>query len=470
VKKYFIHFFISGIVFAILYENVIEINVWDILNLFLISLFLIVYLISFKKKILLLPIVFLIVTSLTFYRIDSINYEPKIPNFHNQKIEATGTIIGESDIRSSNTRLKISVDDIILKTEDNSFSGSLKTNENIIITTSHFPEYKNGDEIRVSGKVQVPENFKNENGIEFDYINYLAKDDIHSVIYYPRIVLINRPSFSFNRIIFDIKNSFLEKVQSVIPSPEAELLGGILLGTKRSLGEDLEEKFRIVGLIHIVVLSGYNVTIIAEAIFRALGGLPKFISASLGIISIIIFTIMVGSGATVVRSAIMTIIAVIGRISHQNYDVNRALFLAGSIMVFHNPDILLYDPSFQLSFLATIGLINISGFVKKFITIVPEKFELREITSATLSTQIAVLPLLAKMTGELSLVAPIVNVITLQVIPITMLLGFISGLGTYINETIGLVLSYIPYLFLSYILLVVEIFSKVKFATVKLTF
>jgi hypothetical protein len=74
------------------------------------------------------------------------------------------------------------------------------------------------------------------------------------------------------------------------------------------------------------------------------------------------------------------------------------------------------------------------------------------------------------MTGELSLVAPIVNVITLQVIPITMLLGFISGLGTYINETIGLVLSYIPYLFLSYILLVVEIFSKVKFATVKLTF
>jgi len=234
--------------------------------------------------------------------------------------------------------------------------------------------------------------------------------------------------------------------------------------------KELEEKFRIVGLIHIVVLSGYNVTIIAEAIFRALGGLPRYISATLGILSVIIFSIMVGSGATVVRSTIMTILALIGRLSNQNYNVNRALFLAGSIMLFHNPEILLHDPSFQLSFLATIGLINISGFVKKIIKIIPEKFELREITSATLSTQIAVLPLLTKMTGEISLVAPIVNVITLQVIPITMLLGFIAGVSVYINETFGLIVSYIPYLFLSYILMIVDIFAKVEFATIKLTF
>jgi len=470
VKKYFIHFFVFGIVAAILYENHIEISWWQIYFFLLISICLWTYLILFKKKILILVLVFLLVFCLTLWRIESLRYQPKLPNFQDQKIELSGFVFGEPDIRSFNTRLKIQVDKIFFKDQHGQQKTILNTNEKLLITISHFPQYKTSDQLKIFGKIQLPKNFENENGIEFDYVNYLAKDDVYSIIYYPKVELINRENFNFNRLIFSIKNSFLEQVQKVIPSPQAELLGGILLGTKRSLGEELEEKFRIVGLIHIVVLSGYNVTIIAEAIFRALGGLPRYISATLGILSVIIFSIMVGSGATVVRSTIMTILALIGRLSNQNYNVNRALFLAGSIMLFHNPEILLHDPSFQLSFLATIGLINISGFVKKIIKIIPEKFELREITSATLSTQIAVLPLLTKMTGEISLVAPIVNVITLQVIPITMLLGFIAGVSVYINETFGLIVSYIPYLFLSYILMIVDIFAKVEFATIKLTF
>jgi competence protein ComEC len=463
VKKYILHSFVFGIISAVLFSNYFEINIWIIYFFILISLSVLFFTIFFKKNLALI-LIFLIFFSLTLFRISAGETIPKIPNFDQQKIEIIGKIIGETDIRSFNTRLKFNAKKILTENYE------IKLDENLILVTNHFPQYKTGDQLEIYGKIQLPQNFENENGIEFDYINFLAKDDIHSIIYYPKITLINRPKFNFDRFIFDIKNTFLEKVQRVIPSPEAELLGGILLGAKRSLGEDLEEKFRVVGLIHIVVLSGYNVTIIADAIFRALGFLPRMFSASLGIFSVIIFTIMVGSGATVVRSAVMTIIAVIGRISYQNYDVNRALFLAGAIMVFHNPSILLHDPSFQLSFLATIGLINISGALKKIIKFIPEKFELREITSATLSTQIAVLPLLTKMTGEVSVVSPVVNIITLQVIPITMLLGFVGGLATFLNETIGLVISFIPYLFLSYILWVVEFFANFPITTIKLIF
>ena len=271
----------------------------------------------------------------------------------------------------------------------------------------------------------MPENFLNENGIEFNYVKYLAKDKIYSLMYYPKVeILGNSNKFSFLSLIFQTKQKFLEKIGQVLPSPEAELLGGILLGAKRSLGSELEENFRRVGLIHIVVLSGYNVTIIAEAIFGFFSFLPKIFSVLLGIISIFIFTIMVGSGATVVRSTIMTLLALIARISGRTYSVNRALFFAGAIMIIINPMVLFYDPSFQLSFLATLGLINLNKIVKKLFPFVPEKFELREITTATFSTQISVLPLLMKMTGELSVVAPLVNIITLQVIPAAMPWGF----------------------------------------------
>jgi competence protein ComEC len=375
-----------------------------------------------------------------------------------EKIEIIGTIYGDIDIRENNTRIFIKAESI------QSNRRKIFITENTIVTTSHFPKYKTGDKLKFYGKVQVPENFENENGIEFDYVNFLAKDNIYTNFYYPKIELLDRPKWHFNRQIFAIKNSFLEQIQRIIPSPESELLGGILLGTKRSLGKELENKFRIVGLIHIVVLSGYNITIIAEAIFRFFKFLPRKFSVGLSVASIIIFAIMVGSGATIIRATIMTLLAVFARISGKTYGVNRSLFFAGSIMLIHNPSILFHDPSFQLSFLATFGLINFADFVKKFLKWLPEKFEIREISTATLSTQIAVLPLLTKMTGEISVVAPIVNIMTLQIIPITMLFGFIAGLVTFISQPVGFFIGIIPYLFLKYILLIVDFFASLNFA------
>lgn len=469
MKKYFIHFFVSGIVFGIILSNLIAIDLAIISIIILLIILFLSILIVFKlssqsKKLLLLTLIFLFSLTIILARINQTQTVSKISNFREEKIEIIGQVSGEVDIRAFNTRLTIEAEEI---RTDNSI---LKTREKIIAVTNHFPKYATGDRVKIYGQIQLPENFENENGIEFDYVNYLAKDDIYSTTYYPKIELLKRPEFNFERSIFAVKENFLKKAQSIIPSPESELLGGILVGTKRSLGQQLEEDFRTVGLIHIVVLSGYNVTIIAEFIFRVLSFLPKYFSATVGAISIVIFSIMVGSGATVVRSAVMALLALISRVSNKNYNVNRALFFAGTIMVLHNPAILLHDPSFQLSFLATIGLINLSDLVKKFINFLPEKLQIKEITTATLSTQISVIPLLTKMTGELSVVAPVVNVLTLQVIPITMLLGFIAGMMAFLNQTLGIIFGLIPFLFLNYILKIVDFFAGFPIATVKILF
>jgi competence protein ComEC len=459
VQKYLLHFFVLGSVLGSLLFNFSKSYTTGLFIIVIAIGFLTIGTIKNNKFLYLLCVTF-IISGFVFFR-GSINFpEAELPQkfFDNpsETLTFTGKISGEPDIRETTTRLVVQLDDY---------------KEKIILIVGQYPNHQIGEHLKFTGKLNLPENFENENGIEFDYINYLAKDRIFSMMYRPRVEIIGDEKIpkitAINQKIFLVKNSFLEKVQTVMPSPESELLGGILLGTKRSLGKDWEDKFRRTGLIHIVVLSGYNITIIADAIFRFFGFLPKLFSVTLSVISILIFAVMVGSGATIVRATIMTLLAVTARISGRTYDVNRALFLAAAIMIIHNPLILLHDPSFQLSFLASIGLINFSDFVKKFLRFIPEKFELREISTATLSTQLAVLPLLMRMTGELSIVAPIVNIMTLQVIPITMLLGFIAGLIAFLNEGFGLYAAVLPFGFLKYILTVVDFFSGFEFAVWK---
>lgn len=380
-----------------------------------------------------------------------------------------------------------------LNIDDEIFINKIFLNENLIINVNTYENFEIGDAVSIKGKLQEPENFMNENGIEFDYVNFLKKDRIYTIIYYGQIKKIGtifkdqkmsgsseknilennlwtKSNLAIKRKIFSIKRIFLEKVSVVLPSPEAELLSGILLGTKQSLGAELENNFRRVGLIHIVVLSGYNVAIIAEAIFRFFRFLPLVVRTIFGVLMIISFSIMVGSGATVIRATIMVILAMIARIYGRTYLVNRALLVSGAIMIIINPMILFYDPSFQLSFLATFGLINLGGHLENFFARLhfPKKLQLREISAATVSTQIAVLPLLMRMTGELSIVAPVVNIITLQFIPAIMFFGFIATLISFINEISGIFFGFMPYFLLKYILFIVNFFAKLSFATIKI--
>lgn len=338
-------------------------------------------------------------------------------DYGGEEIRLTGQIVSEPEYREKNVKFSLKPDQA--------------HNERVLIFADRFKQLNYGDQVEIRGILKLPENFENEKGIEFDYVNFLAKDSIYTVMYYPEIKLLesNRDQ-NFISKIFYFKKVFLKNIYEIVPSPEADLAGGILLGTKSSLGAQLETYFRKVGLIHIVVLSGYNVTIIIEAILRFLFFFPMRIKMAIGTICIIAFTIMVGAGATVVRASTMALIAILGRLSHRTYDVNRALYLAGGVMLLINPKILFYDPSFQLSFLATYGLINFGEKMQNWPVFkkLPEKFGIKELTIATISTQIAVLPMLAKMTGEISIIGLPVNLITLPTIPFAMLVSFLTCL------------------------------------------
>jgi competence protein ComEC len=246
------------------------------------------------------------------------------------------------------------------------------------------------------------------------------------------------------------------------------LLGGLLLGGKQSLGTDLLSEFQKTGTSHIVVLSGYNIAIVAESIMDALKFLPKYISFGAGMVGIILFTILSGGGASAWRAAIMVLVALFAKKLNRDFKVSRALGFAVVLMLASNPTLLFFDPSFQLSILATIGLVFVSPFVEPYLKNVTEKFGLREILSSTIATQITVLPFLIYNTGIVSLVSLPVNILILGTIPLTMFLGFITG----VFGLVSLYLSFIPALFayclLWYQLTVVHVGSIVPLGYIKL--
>jgi competence protein ComEC len=419
-----------------------------------------------SRKVFLLVSIFIIFVSLgilRFYVKDISEPKNELDNFVGQNVTLDGFISDEIDTRQSSQRLLVSVDTISLNNR------SYKINQKILVSTELFPEYFYGDKIKVSGKLQIPQNFITDIGKEFDYIDYLKKDSIFYTMSFGQVERVGQGEGNKLRAgILSIKKKFINSIENIIPSPESSLAGGLLLGTKQSLGEDLQQDFVNTGLVHIIVLSGYNVTIIAEALIRVL----SFVSISFGIyvggLAIIIFAIMTGAGATIIRASIMAILALVARATGRNYEILRALMLAAALMVLYNPYTLFYDISFQLSFMATLGLIFMSPIFKKGFKFIPEHFGLREIISATIGVQVFVLPFILYKMGNLSLIAPITNTLVLPLIPMTMFFGFAAGATSFIFRLLALPFAWLAYILLKFEILVVQTFSKLSFSTVKL--
>lgn len=378
-----------------------------------------------------------------------------------QTVTMRGMVSEEPDTREGNMRLTVAIQSI--KETDGWRAVSTKA----LLTVPFFPEFKYGDWLELSGVLKKPKNFENGNGRMFDYVSYLAKDGIFYQMFIPRTTLIS--SGNGNKIketLFAIKRAFIDSLGRVIPEPESSLAGGLIVGAKRSLGSDLLQKFRTTGVIHIVVLSGYNITIVAEAIMRVFSFLPRMASVGVGVFAVIGFAIMTGASSTVVRASLMALLVILARTTGRVYEITIALFAAGFIMLMHNPKILVFDPSFQLSFLATLGLIYLAPRIENYFHFVPSQWGFREFAIATTATQIFVLPMLLYQTGQLSLVSLPVNLLILVFIPITMLFGFLTGVIGFASTVLSLPFAFISYALLWYELKVVDIFSSLPFASI----
>lgn len=374
----------------------------------------------------------------------------------NQKVSLYGKIIDEPDIRENNQKLTIEI-------------GVGKEKTKILATVDFSKDFKYGDEVNFSGKLEKPENFITDQGKNFDYINYLRKDGIFYVMNYINAEIISRDQGNkIKSALLFVKEKFLEKMNFAIQSPESLLMGGLILGEKESFSQELRQKFIDTGTIHIVALSGYNVTIVAEWIMKLFYFLPINFGIGVGILTILLFVLMTGGSSTAIRAGMMAILVLIARATGRNYDVARALLFAGVFMILFNPLVLAYDVSFQLSFIATVAVIFFTPKIEKYFLWVPDYFKLRDIISVTCAAYIFVLPFILYKMGNLSLVALPANILILPFIPFTMLFGFLTSFAGLIWYGFSMPFGYISYLFLHYELGVISFFSNIPLATLTL--
>jgi competence protein ComEC len=338
----------------------------------------------------------------------------------------------------------------------------------ILVTTDRLNSFFYGDKVTVTGKLERPEVFTTELGRTFNYPGYLRARGVEYRISFAEVnVLDSGQGNPFISGLLYAKQNFIKSLQSVIPEPAVGLGNGLLLGVKSALGEDIEQDFRRTGIIHIVVLSGYNVMLVVAFIMFCFSFLLPFqLRIVAGIIAIVCFALIVGLSATVIRASVMAVLVLLAQVLGRRYNVLRALLLAGAVMLIINPYLLIYDIGFQLSFMATLGLILIVPQFESTVMTTESRLGWREFFLATLSTQIAVLPLLMYHIGQVSLIAIVVNVLVLPVVPLAMLLTFLAGLVGFVSVSLASLIGYVATLSLTYILLVAEYFADIPFAAV----
>ncbi|HEY4521623.1 MAG TPA: ComEC/Rec2 family competence protein [Candidatus Paceibacterota bacterium] len=380
--------------------------------------------------------VLLLVTTLFFLGVIRLSYFEKnieqdnLHNFYGQEISVEGNVL-ESKFTQASQRVIV------------------KTNEGkALLVTRVFPKYKYGDILKINGEVSEPKGFG-----DIDMKKILAKDKIFSEVIFPKIERIGfKPESKILNFLFGVREKFEEKLKLILPEPQASLANGMLLGNEGVLEENIKTAFQKSGTIHILVLSGYNITVIGMAMANLLGFIPA-------VVSIILFVLMTGAEAPAVRAAIMGIIGLIVVSAGRLKTAMLALFWSAFFMIMWNPAVLRFDRGFQLSFLATLGLIVLSRFFTKKFKFLPKFLSIRESAASTFSAQIFVLPLLLSWGNYVSFLSPVANILIVGAVPYVMAFSFFGGLAAFLFVPLGQAVASVSHILISYQIYVAKIFS-----------
>ena len=313
----------------------------------------------------------------------------------------------------------------------------------IEIRAEKFPEYHYGEELVIVGKVK-----KLPNG----YLLNLPK--------------IERKSFKESKdlkgIAINLKNDLRLLYQKYFPSPFDGLASGIVLGDKSLIPFETWQKLKQTGTLHIMVASGMNIAMFSGGI---LAFFCLFFRRKIAIIFLFItiwfYAVMTGLQPPIIRAAIMASLIYFSQMVGREAEAGRILWLTGGLMLLISP-LWLFDIGFQLSFLATAGLVYLQPKLarSKFFLFKYESF------SSSIASQLATLPILVIAFGQLNLLSPIINLLTLWTIPYILQGGILIGIVGLLWRNLGGLLAYLIYPLLYYLNGVISLSAKITFTQI----
>ena len=327
-----------------------------------------------------------------------------------------------------------------------------------------YPEVHYGQKIVFACELEKPEPFHG-----FAYDRLLASRGIYAICPFPKQMDIqNDHSLGIKGFLLQQKSSLLDSLKRTLGEPHATFVSGLLFGGNASLSENLREDFSRTGMSHIMAASGYNVAVFSYLLLIWLQRSFLGKRRALFIVGffVVFYVVLAGATPSVVRAGMMALVTLLGLGVRRPTHPFFLLVFVAALMLIQNPLLLFDDVGFQLSFLATAGLLIGVPKIEEWFVFLPKRFGIQEAFTTSVCASIFTLPILLWHFGSISLIAPFVNVIILPLIPFLMFFGFMAMMVGWMGSMISSVLSF-PAWALSYLILhFIEWFASLSFASV----
>ncbi len=371
----------------------------------------------------------------------------KASQYYGRQLELKGIIVSEPEQRIGQQKFEFKSEEIPVKA---------------LVSAELYPRYAYGDELKIRGEFLEPAIFE-----DFDYRAYLAKDDIHLVVYYSQIELIGRQQGNwFLQKVFNFKSRLRQIISQNLLPPHSAILRAVFLGDRHGLSDQFKEKLNLTGTRHITAVSGLHIIIWAQLILYLSLALGLWRSQAFYLVSAVLFfyILMIGAPASAVRAGIMAGILLLAQKLGRLRSSGRAILFAASLMLLFNPWLIRSDIGFQLSFAATLSIVYLKPVLDEKLSKIPDSFYLKDILTMTLAAQIGVLGLLVYHFGQVSLISPLANLLIVPFLPGLIILGMFLAVSGLIWPGLAK-LAVIPlWLLLSYIVKLVEYLAGLPFA------
>ncbi|MGD8794473.1 MAG: DNA internalization-related competence protein ComEC/Rec2 [Anaerolineae bacterium] len=335
-----------------------------------------------------------------------------------------GVVAAPPDVRDSWAQLTVEAQSVELDGDAHQVTGR------VLVRVPRYPEYGLGDPLRVSGALETPKDIEG-----FPYRQYLAGKGIYSTVNWAEVEKLGEANAQpLQAALLSARDKAHARIAQLLPDPEASLLQGILLGTRRGIPARLYDDYNRTGVSHIIVISGSNIAIVAglfSLVFgRILGKRPAY---WVTIVGIVLYVLLVGADAAVLRAGLMGGLFATAVYLGRRATAYVSLLAAAALLTLIRP-LALWDVGFQLSFAATLSLILFTPALEQFLARAfaglspPEAARgiLRALSAAvvvTVAAQVLTLPLILYHFSRLSLVSPLANLLVVPVQPAIMTVG-----------------------------------------------
>ncbi len=391
--------------------------------------------------------------------------------FYNNRgtVEIVGLVDADPEPRDIAAHLRFAAKEIRIDGEWTEVSGA------ILVRVPRFPSYHYGDRLRVRGKLEAPPQLE-----EFDYRDYLARRGIYSTMLYPEVELLDEgKGFEALEWVYSLRNRLSKSLASALPEPQGSVAQGILLGARSNIPASLEEDFSRTGTAHLLAVSGLHIGIVAGLTLslgaRAFGRQRNlYILVALG--AIWLYALLTGMHPSALRAAIMGTLFLYAVYLGRPRTAATSLAFAAAVMVGVQPQIL-WDVAFQLSFLAMAGIISLTPLLQGLGrgAVARRIGERRGITTTanivadsfavSLGAVLFTWPVIAYNFHLISWVSLPATLLALPAVPGIILTGAAAGALGLLSSPLAEVLAGLPWLFISYLIKVVEAFAALPFSS-----